>query len=58
MGKTREKGLTIVPVELFINDKGFCKVTISIAKGKKNYDKRETLKTKDNKREMERRHED
>ncbi len=58
IGKTREKGLTIVPVELFINDKGFCKVTISIAKGKKNYDKRETLKTKDNKREMDRRHED
>ena len=55
IGKTREKGLTIVPVELFINDKGFCKVTISIAKGKKNYDKRETLKTKDNNRQMERR---
>jgi SsrA-binding protein len=57
-GKTREKGLTIVPVELFINDKGFCKVTISIAKGKKNYDKRETIKSKDNKREMDRRHEE
>jgi SsrA-binding protein len=58
IGKTREKGLTIVPIELFINEKGLCKVTISIAKGKKMYDKRETLKTKDNKREMDRRHED
>lgn len=56
--KTREKGLTIVPVEMFINEKGLCKVTISIAKGKKNYDKRESLKTKDNKRELDRRHEE
>jgi len=58
IGKTREKGLTIVPIEMFINEKGFCKVTIAVAKGKKMYDKRETLKTKDNKREMDRRHED
>ena len=58
IGKTREKGLTIVPIEMFINEKGLCKITISIAKGKKLYDKRETLKTKDNKREMDRRHED
>ncbi len=56
--KTQEKGLTIIPVELFINEKGLCKITISIAKGKKLYDKRETLKTKDNRREMERRHDD
>ena len=55
---TKETGYTIVPTKLFINEKGFCKVIISVAKGKKMYDKRETLKTKDNKREMDRRHED
>jgi len=58
LGKTREKGLTIVPIELFINENGFCKVTIAIAKGKKIYDKRESLKTKDNLRQMERHHEE
>ncbi len=52
--KTKEKGLTIIPTLLFINDKGLAKLDISIAKGKKLYDKRETLKTKDTKREMER----
>ena len=58
LGKTSEKGLTIVPIELFINENGFCKVTIAIAKGKKIYDKRESLKTKDNRRQMERHHEE
>lgn len=52
--KITEKGLTIVPVNMFINKQGFCKVTISIAKGKKLYDKRETLKAKDIKRDLER----
>jgi SsrA-binding protein len=56
--KTREKGLTIVPVEMVVNEKGLAKLTIAIAKGKKMYDKRETLKTKDNRREMERRFEE
>ncbi|MDL2228603.1 SsrA-binding protein SmpB, partial [Odoribacter sp. OttesenSCG-928-L07] len=42
-----EKGYTIIPVKLFINDKGLAKLLISLAKGKKLYDKRETLKEKD-----------
>ena len=52
--KITEKGLTIVPVNLFINKDGFCKVTISIAKGKKLYDKRENIKSNDVKRDLER----
>jgi SsrA-binding protein len=54
ISKTREKGLTIIPTLLFINEKGLAKIKIAIAKGKKLYDKRETLKTKDNRREIER----
>ncbi|TVQ14502.1 MAG: SsrA-binding protein SmpB [Bacteroidetes bacterium] len=49
-----EKGLTLIPTFLFINDKGLAKMEIALAKGKKLYDKRETLKQKDNKRDMER----
>ena len=56
--KTNEKGLTMVPMELFVNEKGLAKLKFAIAKGKKLYDKRETLKTKDNKREMDRSSED
>ena len=56
--KTQEKGLTIIPVTMFVNDKGKCKITIYLAKGKKNYDRRETLKEKDNKRELNRKYED
>jgi len=52
--RTREKGLTIVPTLLFINEKGLAKLNIAIAKGKKLYDKRETLKSKDTRREIER----
>jgi SsrA-binding protein len=57
-GKAKDKGVTVVPTELFVNDKGLAKLTLYIAKGKKTYDKRETLKNKDQKREIERRHED
>jgi SsrA-binding protein len=52
--KTREKGLTIIPFLLFINEKGLAKLKIALAKGKHSYDKRETLKNKDIKREIER----
>lgn len=52
--KTTEKGLTIVPLNMFINKKGFCKVTISIAKGKKLYDKKQSIREKDIKRDLER----
>ncbi|MFU8842762.1 MAG: SsrA-binding protein SmpB [Bacteroidales bacterium] len=53
--KTKERGFTIIPTFLFINDKGLAKLEIAVAKGKKLYDKRETIKTKDNQRDMERR---
>ncbi len=49
-----EKGLTIIPTALFINENGLAKLEIAISKGKKLYDKRETLKAKDTKREIER----
>jgi len=50
--KVKEKGLTVIPVNMFINKKGLCKVTISIAKGKKLYDHREDIKQKDLKRDI------
>lgn len=52
--KLKENGLTIVPLCIFINDKGFAKLEIALAKGKKEYDKRETLKEKDSKRDIDR----
>ena len=47
-------GLTIVPLKLFINDRGLAKLRISLAKGKKLYDKRETIKNRDSKRNLDR----
>jgi len=52
--ETKSPGFTIVPVRMFINDKGLCKVVIALARGKKEYDKRETLKQKEDRREMDR----
>lgn len=52
--KVREKGMTIVPLTLFINEKGLAKLEIALAKGKHFYDKRESLKEKDHKREIDR----
>lgn len=52
--KVQEKGFTIVPTVLYINDKGLAKLDIALARGKHFYDKRETLKDKDSKRELER----
>lgn len=51
---TKTPGFTIVPVRLFINEKGLAKLVIALAKGKKEYDKRESLKEKDDRREMDR----
>lgn len=51
---TRETGFTIVPTRLYINEKGLAKLVIALAKGKKQYDKRESLKEKDDKRMMDR----
>ncbi len=52
--KTKESGLTIVPLKVFLTEKGWAKTEIGLAKGKKTHDKRETLKLKDAKREMDR----
>ncbi len=52
--KLKDKGLTIIPIHLFTNEKGFAKLEIALAKGKKLYDKRETLKSKDIKRDIQR----
>jgi SsrA-binding protein len=52
--KKKDVGLTIIPLSLFINKKGFAKLDIALAKGKKLHDKREDLKAKDTKREMDR----
>ena len=50
----KEKGLTIVAVKLYINEKGYAKLLIALARGKKEYDKRASIKEKDLRREMER----
>ena len=55
--RSEEKGLTIVPTRLFFNDRGLAKMEIALAKGKKLYDKRETIKERDLKREMGRKEE-
>ncbi len=52
--KVKTKGVTIVPLKLFIAKSGFAKLQIALAKGKKTHDKRDSLKEKDMKREMDR----
>ena len=52
--EVQNTGLTIVPLHLFITDKGFAKLSIALAKGKKLYDKRETIKDRENKRDLDR----
>jgi len=52
--EVQNTGLTIIPLKLFINDKGYAKLDIALAKGKKLFDKRETLKDRDNKRNLDR----
>lgn len=52
--KSDEKGLTIVPLRLFINDRGFAKLEIGLGRGKKTHDKRESIKERDVKRELSR----
>ena len=52
--KELDPGFTIIPVRMFINEKGLAKVVVALAKGKKQYDKREALKEKDDKRDMAR----
>lgn len=50
--KVEEKGLTLIPVRLFINDRGYAKLEIALARGKKTHDKRESIKERDIKREL------
>lgn len=52
--EVKNTGLTIVPLRLFINDKGFAKLEIALARGKKLFDKREVIKDRDNKRNLDR----
>jgi len=51
-GKIKEKGLTLVPTRVFLNDKGKIKVEIALARGKRSYQKREAIKERDRDREM------
>lgn len=52
--KVKERGFTIVPLKLFINDRGFAKLEIALARGKKVHDKRQTIKARDEKRDADR----
>lgn len=52
--KIKDKGLSIVPTKLFIDDRGFAKLNIALSKGKKTHDKRQDLKLKDAQRSMDR----
>ncbi|MBV6643520.1 MAG: SsrA-binding protein SmpB [Cyclobacteriaceae bacterium] len=51
--KTEEKGLTIIPTKLFVNKRGYAKVGIALARGKKLFDKRDSIKKKDQDRELQ-----
>lgn len=50
--KIKEKGITVVPLRIYFSDKGIAKMELGLGKGKKLYDKRETIKQRDNEREM------
>jgi SsrA-binding protein len=52
--EVQSSGLTIIPLRLFINENGFAKMDIALAKGKKLFDKRDTIKDRDNKRDLDR----
>ncbi|MDA0316342.1 MAG: SsrA-binding protein SmpB [Bacteroidetes bacterium] len=52
--EVKNTGLTVIPLKLFINEKGFAKLQIALAKGKKLFDKRDTIKDRENKRNLDR----
>lgn len=54
MGKTQQKGLTIIPLRIYFSKRGHAKVELGVAKGKKLYDRRETIKSREAGREVER----
>ena len=53
IGKTQEKGLTLIPMKVYFTPKGKVKIELALARGKRKYDKRQSLKEKDMKREMD-----
>ncbi len=55
-GKIKEKGYSIIPLKIFLSEKGFAKMEIGLGKGKKNYDKRETIKERENDRDVKRKY--
>ena len=50
----RDRGVTLVPTRLFINERGLAKLVLAIARGKKEYDKRQSIRERDDRREMDR----
>jgi len=52
--KGEERGYTIIPLRMFISNRGFAKLEIALAQGKKDFDKRDTIKDRENKRELDR----
>lgn len=52
--RVKERGLTIVPYKLYFSDRGFAKLQIALAQGKKSFDKRESIKEKDQRRDLDR----
>jgi len=56
MGKLKEQGLTLVPLKLYFNGRNFAKLEIALARGKKTHDKRQTIKDRDIKRDLQRRY--
>ncbi|MEO6406739.1 MAG: SsrA-binding protein SmpB, partial [Ferruginibacter sp.] len=54
--KTKEKGYSIIPLKIFINENGLAKMEIGLGKGKKNYDKRETIKQRETDRDVKRKY--
>ncbi len=54
LAKVKERGFTIIPLRMFLNERGIAKIEIALARGKKVYDKRESIKQKDEKRDLDR----
>lgn len=54
LGKTQQKGLTLIPLRIYFTPRGHAKVELALAKGKKQYDRRETIKEREAGREVER----
>jgi SsrA-binding protein len=54
LAKTKERGFTIIPLRMFLSESGYAKIEIALARGKKTFDKRESIKAKDVERDMKR----